>query len=913
MPFPATLSLSSLTSETGHQINGSVAGAEAGSNVLLADLNGDGFIDLAVSAPLLNGYTGAAYVIFGTASGIPTNIGLADLDGTNGYAVTGRANTGFGSALAAGDVNGDGIEDLLIGGSAGTGLTTVVFGQSGPVAATRAYTDFTGDNGFNFNGQRAGYSVSAGGDINGDGIDDLVVSHHTSAVGGAYSGVTYVVFGKTSGWAANESLSGLDGSNGFRVVGLGGDNLGQALEIMDINGDGIDDLLMGAPGANAGFAGSGAVYIVYGKASGWAANLSVGALDGANGMTLTANLAAGVGRGVKNLGDINSDGREDLGIVGSNTTTGYVLYGPASSGPSLLALNALDGADGFRFTTFYSSSTIVNAGDVNGDGYGDLVVGSRGGNSAGSAFVLFGSADGWAAVENLGSLNGQNGFTFSGEAIGDQMGRRISAGHDLNGDGLADIVVGARGHDAAGSGSGAIYIVYGQQGDINRIGTAAAETLTGNIANDTLSGLDGKDLLYGLAGNDTLLGGAGGDLLDGGIGADAMSGGTGDDTYIVDDAGDLVTELGGEGVDRVRASITFTLGSQVEHLNLEGSGDIDGTGNAFANQINGNSGANTLTGAGGADILRGNAGDDLLYGDAGADQLLGGDGVDEIDGGADNDILQGNANNDTLYGGEGLDTLDGGAGVDMLYGQAGNDRLNGGEGADVLSGGADNDVLTGGAGADLLFGGLGDDTYILEDVSDTLVEAAGEGSDVVRAYVNWNLGDNFERLILEGSATQGGGNDLANHITGNDLGNTLEGRGGADVLFGAGGGDVLIGGAGNDTMTGGAGTDGFFIRSDSLFTSSNPGGRTIETDTITDYASGIDLISFSDIDANPFGGTLDDAFTIVTSFTGAPGQMTVGFAGGVTTVLLDWDGDRQADYRLRINGDFTSDTGNWVL
>ena len=683
---------------------------------------------------------------------------------------------------------------------------------------------------------------------------------------------------------------------------------------MDINGDGIDDLLMGAIGADTGFANSGAVYIVYGKSSGWAASLSVGDLNGVNGMTLTTNLGAGVGRALENLGDLNGDGRQDLGIVSANTTISYVLYGLASSGPSLVALNALDGSDGFQLGTFYSSSNIVNAGDINGDGYDDLALGSQSGSARGSVSVLFGRADGWAAIELLTSLNGQNGFTITGEAVGDGFGRRISAGYDLNGDGLVDFVAGARGHDAAGSTSGAAYIIYGQQGNLNLTGTAAAETLTGNIANDTLSGLDGKDLLYGLAGNDTLFGGAGGDLLDGGLGADTMAGGAGDDTYIVDDADDAVIELGGEGDDRVRATVSFTLTANVENLNLEGSADIDGTGNGLANQINGNSGANLLIGGGGNDIVRGFGGLDVIYGGDGNDQLLGGDGNDELQGGADNDILQGNADNDILFGGDGVDSLEGGTGLDMLYGEAGNDRLFGGDGDDQLFGGADNDTMTGGAGSDTLTGGTGDDTYIVDDYSDTLVEEPGAGNDLVRASVSWTLGANFERLALEGVADLAGtGNELANQITGNAGANVLDGGAGADILNGGLGNDTLIGGLGNDTLAGGGGNDIFVIRQESVFTSSSPGGRLIETDSISDYVAGQDTIDLSDIDAIGATAGVNDAFQIIGAFNGNAGQMTVNFAGGVTTVLLDVDGDRVADYRLRINGDVTGDTGAWIL
>ncbi|NBB16341.1 calcium-binding protein, partial [Caulobacter sp. SLTY] len=387
-----------------------------------------------------------------------------------------------------------------------------------------------------------------------------------------------------------------------------------------------------------------------------------------------------------------------------------------------------------------------------------------------------------------------------------------------------------------------------------------------------------------------------------------------DDTYVVDDLGDAITELGGEGVDRVRAGISYTLGVELENLVLTGTGNINGTGNGAANQIEGNSGNNILSGGGGNDVIRGNAGLDGLNGEDGSDQLLGGEGNDELYGGDASDILSGGADDDTLYGGAGVDTLDGGTGTDVLYGEAGNDQLQGGDGNDQLYGGADNDVLRGGSGADTLTGGLGDDTYVVDDHSDSLVEAAGEGSDIVKATVSWTLVANLERLILEGSADiNGTGNGEANQITGNVGANVLDGGAGADILNGGLGADTLIGGLGGDTLIGGGGNDIFLVRQESVFTSGNPGGRVIETDTISDYVIGQDELDVLDIDANSVGGTANDAFSIVGAFNGNAGQMTLTFAGGITTVLLDVDGDATADYRLRINGDVRADTGGWVL
>ena len=153
------------------------------------------------------------------------------------------------------------------------------------------------------------------------------------------------------------------------------------------------------------------------------------------------------------------------------------------------------------------------------------------------------------------------------------------------------------------------------------------------------TGSTASNRITGGAGNDTLIGGAGADVLDGGLGADSMAGGADNDTFVVDDAGDMVVEQADGGYDRVLASISRTLGVELERLSLTGTADLNGTGNALANRLDGNAGANTLDGR---------AGNDTLYGGAGADTLLGGAGADVLDGGADADFLTGGTLNDVF-------------------------------------------------------------------------------------------------------------------------------------------------------------------------------------------------------------------------------------------------------------------------
>ena len=147
---------------------------------------------------------------------------------------------------------------------------------------------------------------------------------------------------------------------------------------------------------------------------------------------------------------------------------------------------------------------------------------------------------------------------------------------------------------------------------------------------DTIVGAGGKDIIQALGGNDTVYGGAGRDKLDGGLGADSMYGGPGGDTYTVDNSDDRVIENLHGGADRVKSSVSFTLGENVENLTLTGDDDTDGTGNGSANTVTGNTGNNVLSGEGGKDTLRGKAGDDILIGGEGFDIYAGGPGADQF-------------------------------------------------------------------------------------------------------------------------------------------------------------------------------------------------------------------------------------------------------------------------------------------
>jgi Ca2+-binding RTX toxin-like protein len=274
---------------------------------------------------------------------------------------------------------------------------------------------------------------------------------------------------------------------------------------------------------------------------------------------------------------------------------------------------------------------------------------------------------------------------------------------------------------------------------------------------------------------------AGADSLGGGAGGDRLSGGLGNDTYLVNNAGDVVVELASQGSDLVQAGIAaYTLAANVEKLTYVGTGDFVGTGNTLNNVITGGNGADTLRTGGGNDTIYGSGGNDTVYGEAGID---------------------------FVYGGEGTDKILGGAANDRLYGEAGDDWLLGEGNRDYLYGAAGNDVLDGGGDVDHMVGGTGDDTYVVGTYRDVVTEKTGEGIDMVQSSVSYTLAAYVENMVLTGSgAIKGTGNGGNNTIIGNTGANTLSGGSGNDILDGGGGNDSLIGGQGADTYLVGRGS-----------------------------------------------------------------------------------------------------------
>ena len=399
-----------LTTSEGFRISGLAAGDRLGASVCgIGDVNGDTYPDFLVGAPGSNTARGAAWVIYGVSSSgsFPLNVDLSSLAIADGFSIQGEAGTGieFGAACAAGaDLNDDAIGDFCVGapGSDG-GLGTVycLYGKNADwalVADVATYT--TVSTGFTLSGDAAGSATDVGfgqtlqlGDVNDDGRPDLVAS---AALASTFQGVVYVYFGRAS-WPLTIDFTTLVADDRVALTGTSVSLAGSSLGIADVDADGKDDLIIGAPSSTVGRA-----YVVYGKST-WPSTDALGTMTASeayvvNGVGATAVAGVSVSR---EAGDLSGDGIDDflIGVPLKNVANGFaeLMTGQASRPAATTTASAAYTAEMDVPASAVAPYQGVVIMDFNGDGKLDVVVSSKlasqGGDDAGGVWVAYGDTD----------------------------------------------------------------------------------------------------------------------------------------------------------------------------------------------------------------------------------------------------------------------------------------------------------------------------------------------------------------------------------------------------------------------------------------------------------------------------------------------------------------------------------------